>query len=289
MSDVNFSLTTFSKNGTLLQIEYALNRVQNGKIALGIRAANGVVIVTDKKLPTPLIVNEDYHKIEMITPQSAFVYSGMGADYRVLVKEGRKIAQEYFLKYHEFIPIRVLVQQIAEVMQEYTQAGGVRPFGVSLLVAGGDERHSHLYQVDPSGTFFEWNATAIGKHFQQAKNFLERRLVEDDDDVAQSQGGKQEEGGVSSSSSSRQSGPSLDIDDCVHIALLTLRESFDGEMNEKNIEVAIYREWGSDERAEQQQHGGSGSSNTNLEANRYGSMQVLTEEEIADYLQEENV
>ena len=203
------------------------------------------------------------------------------------------------------------MQQIAEVMQEYTQAGGffslfsffslspflsplllfssgVRPFGVSLLVAGGDERHSHLYQVDPSGTFFEWNATAIGKHFQQAKNFLERRLVEDDDDVAQSQGGKQEEGGVSSSSS-RQSGPSLDIDDCVHIALLTLRESFDGEMNEKNIEVAIYREWGSDERAEQQQRGGSGSSNTNLEANRYGSMQVLTEEEIADYLQEENV
>lgn len=288
MSDVNFSLTTFSKNGTLLQIEYALNRVQNGKIALGIRASNGVVIVTDKKLPTPLIVNEDYHKIEMITPQSAFVYSGMGADYRVLVKEGRKIAQEYFLMYHEFIPIRVLVQEIAEVMQEYTQAGGVRPFGVSLLVAGGDERHSHLYQVDPSGTFFEWNATAIGKHFQQAKNFLERRLV-DEDTVTASQEGKEEVSVASSSSTGQEQGPTLDIDDCVHIALLTLRESFDGEMNEKNIEVAVYREWNAEERQEQQGQGGSGSSNTNLEANRYGVMQVLSEEEILDYLQEESV
>jgi len=100
-SDVNFSLTTFSKNGKLLQIEYALNRVQQGKTSLGfdlifykiccnaviillivcwfvlygyigVRASNGVVIVTDKKLPTPLIVNEDYHKIEMITPQAGF-------------------------------------------------------------------------------------------------------------------------------------------------------------------------------------------------------------------------
>ena len=228
---------------------------------------------------------EDYHKIEMITPQAAFVYSGMGADYRVLVKEGRKIAQEYFLMYHEFIPLRMLVKEIAQVMQEYTQAGGVRPFGVSLLVAGGDERHSHLYQVDPSGAYFEWNATAIGKHFQQAKGFLERRVVSEE---AGSEEGKESS---SSSSSSSSLDPSLDIDDCVHIALLTMRESFDGEMNENNIEVAVFREWSDAEKQAWREsgQGGSGSSNTNFEATRYGTMHVLTPEEILDYLQEEDI
>jgi 20S proteasome subunit alpha 2 len=55
----------------------------------------------------------------------------------------------------------------------------VRPFGVSLLVAGYDEDGPHLFQVDPSGTFFGWKATAIGKNFKNARSFLERRYRED--------------------------------------------------------------------------------------------------------------
>ena len=67
-----------------------------------------------------------------------------------------------------------LVRGVAQVMQEFTQSGGVRPFGVSLLVAGYDHEGPQLFQVDPSGTYFGWKASAIGKNFVEAKNFLEK-------------------------------------------------------------------------------------------------------------------
>lgn len=46
----------------------------------------------------------------------------------------------------------------------YAESGGVRPFGVSLLMAGYDENGPQLYQIDPSGTYFAWKASAIGKN-----------------------------------------------------------------------------------------------------------------------------
>eukprot|EP01039_Chlorochromonas_danica_P006954 gene6954-7694_t len=212
MGDMNFSLTTFNKTGKLMQIENALARVQQGKMALGIRAKNGVVIATDKKVPSVLVDTEDYQKIQSITPSTGFVYAGLGPDFRVIVRNARKNAQKYYLTYREVQPIDQIVRESAGLMQEYTQSGGVRPFGVSCLIAGYDDDGPQLYQVDPSGSFFGWKATAIGKNYINAKNFLERRYSED-----------------------------MELDDAVHIALLTLRESYEGEMTESNIEVGIIR------------------------------------------------
>jgi 20S proteasome subunit alpha 2 len=233
MGDMNFSLTTFNKTGKLLQIEYALNRVQQGKMALGIKATNGVVIATDKKVPTILVDEKEYEKIQSITPTTGFVYAGMGPDFRVLVRNARKLSQEYYLRYREIQPVSQVVRESAKLMQEYTQSGGVRPFGVSCLVAGYDDEGPQLYQVDPSGAAFGWKATAIGKNYVNAKNFLERRYSDD-----------------------------LELDDAVHIALLTLRESYEGEMTEHNIEVGI------------------------VTSDRV--FRVLTPEEVKDYLDEAN-
>jgi 20S proteasome subunit alpha 2 len=83
-SAYSFSLTTFSRTGRLLQIEYALNAVANGRTALGICAVDGVVIATDKKLPSVLVDTPAVHKIEMVTPSTGFSYAGVGPDYRVL-------------------------------------------------------------------------------------------------------------------------------------------------------------------------------------------------------------
>eukprot|EP00602_Paraphysomonas_sp_CaronLab_P006322 CAMPEP_0185026056 /NCGR_PEP_ID=MMETSP1103-20130426/9746_1 /TAXON_ID=36769 /ORGANISM="Paraphysomonas bandaiensis, Strain Caron Lab Isolate" /LENGTH=233 /DNA_ID=CAMNT_0027559495 /DNA_START=64 /DNA_END=765 /DNA_ORIENTATION=+ len=210
MGDMNFSLTTFNKTGKLLQIEYALNRVQQGKMSLGIKATNGVVLVTDKKVSTTLVDDKELVKMQNITPSTGFVYSGMGPDFRVLTRNARKAAQKYYLTYREVQPVAEVVRESALVMQEYTQSGGVRPFGVSCLAAGYDDAGPQLFQIDPSGAAFGWKATAIGKNYINAKNFLERRYNED-----------------------------MELDDAVHIALLTMRESFEGEMTEFNIEVGI--------------------------------------------------
>jgi 20S proteasome subunit alpha 2 len=80
---------------------------------------------------------------------------------------------------------------IGALMQEYTQAGfdcfifffvefdkrGVRPMGCSILLAGYDQKRkkADLYQIDPSGSFWPWKATSIGKDSATTKAFLEKR------------------------------------------------------------------------------------------------------------------
>lgn len=212
-SAYSFSLTTFSPSGKLLQIEYALTAVAAGATSLGIKASNGVVVATEKKLPSVLVDEESVSKISLITPQLGVAYSGMGPDSRVLVKHARKLAQSYYRLYKETIPTSQLVREEATVMQEATQQGGVRPYGVSLLVAGYDDQGPQLYQVDPSGSYFAWKASAIGKNMVNAKTFLEKRYSED-----------------------------MELEDAIHTALLTLKEGFEGQISGHNIEVGIIGE-----------------------------------------------
>ncbi|KAI9776198.1 MAG: Proteasome subunit alpha type-2 [Geoglossum umbratile] len=238
----SFSLTTFSPSGKLVQIEYALNAVNQGVTSLGIKATNGIVLATEKKSSSPLIDPPSLSKVSLVTPNIGMVYSGMGPDYRVLVDKARKISHTGYKRiYNEYPPTRILVQDVARVMQEATQSGGVRPYGVSLLVAGWDDGIEpetaeeakdssadpetkkpsgktggilkggpSLYQVDPSGSYFPWKATAIGKSATSAKTFLEKRYTE-----------------------------GLELEDAVHIALLTLKETIEGEMNGETVEIGI--------------------------------------------------
>lgn len=211
MSDSQyFSLTTFSPSGKLVQIEYALAAVNAGATSLGIKATNGVVIATERKVPSILVDETTVQKISHLTPNIGVVYSGMGPDSRVLIRKARKQAQAYFRQYHENIPVAQLVRELAAVMQEFTQSGGVRPFGVSLLVAGRDEGGVQLYQIDPSGSYFAWKASAIGKNMINCKTFLEKRYSDD-----------------------------MELEDAIHTSLLTLKEGFEGRIAADNIEVAI--------------------------------------------------
>jgi 20S proteasome subunit alpha 2 len=209
-SEYSFSLTTFSPSGKLVQIEYALNAVQAGATSLAIKATNGVVLATEKKLPSILIDHSTLQKTATITDHIGMVFSGMGPDSRVLVKSARKKAEAYYRIYKEPIPVGQLVREVASVMQEYTQSGGVRTFGVSLLIAGYDDTGPHLYQVDPSGSYWAWKASAIGKNMINANTFLEKRYSKD-----------------------------IELEDAIHTAILTLKEGFDGQMTEHNIELAV--------------------------------------------------
>jgi len=212
-SAYSFSLTTFSPSGKLVQIEYAINAVQQRPTALGIKAANGVVVATEKKMPTTLIDETSVEKTALITENVGAVYSGLAPDFRVLVKKGRKKAQEYFKIYKELIPVSQIVRELASIMQEFTQSGGVRPFGVSLLVSGYDDKGPQLYQVDPSGAYWAWKASAIGKNYLNANTFLEKRFNDE-----------------------------MEIEDAVHTAILTLKEGFDVAIDEHNIEIGIVKD-----------------------------------------------
>ena len=153
-----YILTFTNYSGKLVQIEYALNAVRQGVTAIGIKCGNGVVLATERKANSPLIRNDTNIKVEYITPNIGMTYSGMGPDFRVLVDRARKLAHTNYKRiYNEYPPVKIMVQEIAKVMQESTQSGGIRPFGVSLLVGGYDESNEgkfQLYQVDPSGSYF---------------------------------------------------------------------------------------------------------------------------------------
>jgi 20S proteasome subunit alpha 2 len=194
----------------LKQVQNALAAVKKGQAALGICATNGVVIACEKNLPTTLIDLSSCQKCIRIADHIGFVYAGMNPDSRVLASMAQKKALAYFGLYHERIPVLQLVRAVAETMQKYTQSGGVRPFGVSLLIAGTDDDGPQLYQVDPSGAYFGWKAGAIGKNFIESKTFLAKRYRED-----------------------------IELEDAINTAILTLKEGFDGQMTNTNIELAI--------------------------------------------------
>ena len=130
-----------------------------------------------------------------------------------MTRKARKETQVYYRTYHELVPCSQLVREVATVMQEFTQRGGVRPFGTSLLVAGFDSNGPQLYQVDPSGSYFAWKASAIGKNMTNAKTFLEKRYSED-----------------------------MELEDAIHTAILTLKEGFDGQISAENIEIGVVAE-----------------------------------------------
>jgi 20S proteasome subunit alpha 2 len=131
----------------------------------------------------------------------------------VLLKRGRKSAQKYKKVFGEDVPVSQLVREIATVMQEFTQSGGVRPFGVSLLAAGYDDDGPQLYQIDPSGSYWAWKASAIGKRQLSAKSFLEKRYNAD-----------------------------MGLEDAIHTAILTLKEGMEGAISENNVEIGIVGE-----------------------------------------------
>ncbi|KAI5959301.1 PRE8 [Candida pseudojiufengensis] len=242
----SFSLTTFSPSGKLVQIEYALNAVKQGVTTIGIKCDNGVVLATERKSNSVLNKPDVNNKVEYITPNIGMTYSGMGPDFRVLVDKARKLAQtNYKLIYNEYPPVRIMVQEIAKVMQESTQSGGIRPFGVSLLVGGYDDYSDkfQLYQVDPSGSYFPWKATAIGKTANSAKTFLEKRWNEN-----------------------------LQLEDAIHVSLLALKESVDGELIGENLDIAVISD------PQQQLLGFTG---TDVEGPRF---KKLSAEEINDIL-----
>lgn len=210
----SFSLTTFDPNGKLHQIEHALATAKKGDSALGIKTKDGVVLACEKKVPSALMDETTFKKIENISSEVGCVYAGMSTDAKVLLRQGRKRAQAYKATFGDEIPCSQCIRELADIMQEFTQSGGVRPFGCSLMVAGYDaiRKEAQLYQVDPSGTYFGWKASAIGLNSQNMKTFLEKRYTEDGE-----------------------------LEDAIQCAILTLKEGFEGEMTEENIEIGICR------------------------------------------------
>ncbi|NHX40618.1 MULTISPECIES: archaeal proteasome endopeptidase complex subunit alpha [Haloarcula] len=171
-------ITIFSPDGRLYQVEYAREAVKRGTASVGVRTEDGVVIAADRHARSPLIERDSIEKIHEIDSHVGVASAGHVADARQLIDVARRQSQVNRLRYDEPASVESLTKEITDYIQQYTQTGGARPFGVALLVAGIEDGEPRLFETDPSGTPYEWQAVAIGGSREDIQSFLEEEYAE---------------------------------------------------------------------------------------------------------------
>ncbi|MDO8510694.1 MAG: archaeal proteasome endopeptidase complex subunit alpha [Nanoarchaeota archaeon] len=170
------SITMFSPDGRLLQVEYAKKTVKQGSTAIGIACKDGVVFVIDKRVTSKLLVPEAIEKMFVIDDHVAAAASGIISDARVLVDRAQMRAQQHSVTYDSKIDTLSLVKEICDMKQICTQSAGLRPFGVSLLVGGVEEDGSiTLFLTEPYGLYFQYKAAVIGEGEMEIEAQLQKR------------------------------------------------------------------------------------------------------------------
>lgn len=172
------AITMFSPEGRMYQVEYALELVKQGAPIVGVYSPEGVVLAANE---TPASILEDtnyFRKIFQFDEHIGTAIAGLSSDARLLIDQGRIYCQSNKLLYDEPADVDGLVETLSDRIQQYTQHGGVRPYGVSMLVAGVDTVGPKLLTTDPFGTYRGYFARAIGRNAEEANKMLNDKYVE---------------------------------------------------------------------------------------------------------------
>ncbi|HJJ56474.1 MAG TPA: archaeal proteasome endopeptidase complex subunit alpha, partial [Methanocorpusculum sp.] len=208
------TITMFSPDGRLYQVEYARESVNRGTTAVGIKCKTGVILLVDKQVNSKLIEPQSIEKIYMIDEHIGVATSGLVGDARILVDRARIEAQINRVSYGEPIDVESLAKKLCDHMQTYTLFGGARPYGTALLIAGvekeGDNVRYRLFETDPSGALLEYKATSIGFGRVAAMKILESKYKEN-----------------------------MTIDEAINLGLETLYGATDGKFDVNNVEISV--------------------------------------------------
>ena len=172
-------ITIFSPDGRLYQVEYAREAVKRGTASIGVRTPEGVVLAVDKRIRSPLMERDSVEKIHKADDHIGIASAGHVADARQLIDFARRQAQVNELRYGEPVGVETLTKEVTDYIQQYTQVGGARPFGVALIIAGIADGEPKLYETDPSGTPYEWKALAVGADRGDIREYLEEHYADD--------------------------------------------------------------------------------------------------------------
>ncbi len=167
------AITVFSPDGRLYQVEYAIETVKRGTIALGIKTKYGIIFAADER-PRKLQVVDEPQKLFKIDQHIGIAAAGYIPDARSQVDDARFFSQSSKIVYDESVSVETVTKHIADQCQQYTQYAGARPIGVALIIGGVDQNGNSLFLTDPSGTYIPYNAVAIGADSDRVTEFLKK-------------------------------------------------------------------------------------------------------------------
>jgi proteasome alpha subunit len=168
----------FSPDGRLYQVEYAIETVRRGTIAIGVKCKDGIVIAVEEK-SKKLQISNIAQKIFQIDDHVGIAAAGYIPDARSQVDNARFFSQSNKMIYDEPVEVETIAKHLADQCQQYTQYAGVRPYGVALILGGVVNDKPELFLTDPSGTFISYEAIAIGSGSDEVTDFLEKTYKED--------------------------------------------------------------------------------------------------------------
>ncbi|MFX1326845.1 MAG: archaeal proteasome endopeptidase complex subunit alpha [Promethearchaeota archaeon] len=206
------ALTVFSPEGRLFQVEYALEAVRRGTLAVAVKSEQDVCLAAQIKIPSVLMDADSIDKIFQIDEHIGVAISGLHADSRALINYARVQAQSFRLTYDEPVRLNMLTKTIADLKQMYTQYGGIRPWGCALFFIGIDASGTQIYTTSPSGIYRSFKAYALGSGEASAREYLIENYKED-----------------------------MTFDELINLSLRALKESIDEEATKENIRLAYIK------------------------------------------------
>lgn len=208
-------VNTFSPEGRIFQIEYAIEAIKLGSTSLGIQTKDGVLIAAEKRVPSTLVEPTSLNKILEIDTHIGCVLSGMVADARILVEHARVEAQNHRFTFNEPMRVESCTLAACDLSTRFGESSGKkklmsRPFGVSLLIAGVDDNGPQLWQTDPSGTYTRYDAQAIGAGAEAAQSVFVEQFHK-----------------------------SMTLVDAENLAVQILKQVMEDKLSKNNVEIAV--------------------------------------------------
>jgi hypothetical protein len=150
----DLSVTTFSPDGRVFQIEYANKAIDNSGTVVGIKCKDGVVLGVEKLIPSKMLLEGSNRRIHAVHKHAGMAVAGLAADGRQIVGRARSEASQYLSFYGEDIPIKELCDRVAHYVHLCTLYWWLRPFGSAAILGGYDRDGPQLYMIEPSGVAY---------------------------------------------------------------------------------------------------------------------------------------